>query len=135
MSRFRYDSESGQHYLQMTFLTLLVYLNEEFQEGNTAFWTQYANGEVQGHCRFLRETKFTDADLKVSPKTGMALINDHVVQHEGEAPLKGTKYILRTDILHERPVPKERVNMKIVKGSDYSEWTRHYEPSCLHYSE
>lgn len=137
MSRYRYDIEENQYYYQMTFLTLLVYLNgrEDFQEGKTVFWTKYADGEVQGHCRFLRETKFTDADLEITPARGKALINDHVVQHEGQAPEKGIKYIVRTDILHEKPVPKDRVHLKMKKGESHSEWTRHYEPSCLHYSE
>jgi len=143
MSRYRYDKESGKYYYQMTFLTLLVYLNDEFQDGETCFWTKYATVGTKGHCRFLRddeETKFVPPDLRIKPVMGMALINDHMVQHEGEAPQKGTKYILRTDIVHEREinldfVPDKLRSKKGLKSGEYSYWTRHYEPSCLNYSE
>jgi hypothetical protein len=135
MSRFRYDPKTNQYYYQMTFITLLVYLNDKFQEGKTTFWTKYATVGTTGHCRFIREVEFTEADLKIQPKTGKALINDHMVQHEGEAPTKGTKYIVRTDILHERPVDEARVTTKFSKGACYTDWTFHYEPSCLNYTE
>ena len=55
--------------------------------------------------------------------------------HEGGAVLRGTKYIMRSDIVHERPVPAARVAEKFKKGQLFGEWTRHYEPSCLHYTE
>jgi len=143
MSRYRYDKKEDKFYYQMTFFTLLVYLNDEFQEGSTSFWTKYATPEgVKGsHCRFLRddgETKFVPPDLKIKPVTGMALLNDHMVQHEGEAPAKGCKYILRTDIVHERPIESKCINDKnkiLKKKTVYSDWERHYEPSCLNYSE
>ncbi|MHA2403537.1 MAG: 2OG-Fe(II) oxygenase family protein [Candidatus Kariarchaeaceae archaeon] len=142
MERFRRDSKTGQYYQQMTFLTLLVYLNDDFENGNTAFWTKYAQVGTSGHCRFLRNDNDNDfnkanppADLKIKPQTGMVLINDHMIQHEGEAPQKGVKYIVRTDILHEKPVPKERVTLKFTKNAEFSEWGKHYEPSCLHYTE
>jgi len=135
MSRFRVDPATGEHYEQMTFLTVLIYLNDEFADGRTKFWTQYATTDSKGHCRFIRDVDFTEADLAIKPVTGMALVNDHMVQHEGEAPQKGTKYIMRSDIVHERPVPAARVAEKFKKGQLFGEWTRHYEPSCLHYTE
>eukprot|EP00035_Acanthoeca_spectabilis_P038840 m.56675 g.56675 ORF g.56675 m.56675 type:complete len:265 (+) comp9315_c0_seq1:476-1270(+) len=135
MSRWRYDPETSTYYQQMTFLTLLVYLNEDFEDGCTAFWTKYATTDSKGHCRFLRESDFTEADLRLKPVRGTALLNDHMVQHEGEAPRKGTKYILRTDILHEKEVASSQVTEKFKKGQTLGEWTRHFEPSCLHYTE
>lgn len=136
ISRYRYDSKEDKYYQQMTFLTLLVYLNEEFQDGQTVFWTRYGKPGVKGHCRFLRDKDWIEPDLRITPKTGAALINDHMAQHEGQAPQKGTKYILRTDIVHEREVSKNQLhNVKFEKGETLSEWERHYEPSCLHYTE
>ena len=135
MSRFRRDLQTGEFFEQITFLTLLVYLNDDFVEGRTKFWTNYATTESKGHCRFIRDIDFTEADLAITPVTGMALVNDHMVQHEGEAPQKGTKYILRSDIVHERPVAATRVAEKFKKGQTFGGWTRHYEPSCLHYTE
>jgi prolyl 4-hydroxylase len=58
-------------------LTLLLYLNDGFEGG---------------------ETKFDDG-ISVGPKAGMALLFDHRLLHEG-APLKsGTKYVMRTDVM------------------------------------
>ena len=135
MSRYRYEPETDKYYYQMTFLTLLVYLNDNFLDGKTLFWTKYATEGTTGHCRFIRDIEFTGHDLEVKPKTGMALVNDHMVQHEGESPDKGVKYILRTDIVHEKEIEKRSVNYKFKKKQMLSEWERHYEPSCLHYSE
>ena len=135
MSRYRYDPQEDKYYYQMTFLTVLIYLNEEFKDGRTMFWTKYANVGTTGHCRFIRDIEFAESDLQISPETGKVLINDHMVQHEGEAPAKGVKYILRTDIVHERAIDKKNINMKFKRNQTLSEWTRHYEPSCLHYTE
>lgn len=138
MSRYRYDPDTDAYFYQISFFTLLIYLNDGFQDGQTCFWTNYATEGSTGHCRFLRgpdESKFAPHDLEVIPKTGYGLIQDHMIQHEGKPPLKKQKYILRTDILHEKPVPKDRVTLKLRKGQMYSDWQRHYEPSCLHYTE
>jgi predicted 2-oxoglutarate/Fe(II)-dependent dioxygenase YbiX len=60
-------------------LTLLVYLNEGFQGGNTTF-----------------------RDLTVTPRTGTALIFLHDTWHEGSAVASGTKYVLRSDVMYDR---------------------------------
>ena len=54
---------------------------------------------------------------------------------EGEAPKKSTKYILRTDILHEKKVEKAKIDEKFKKNQVYGQWHKHYEPSCLNYTE
>jgi hypothetical protein len=59
-------------------LTLMVYLNEGFGGG----------------C-----TRFHDYDLDVVPKTGMALVFQHLVWHEGCEVTSGTKYVLRSDVM------------------------------------
>lgn len=138
MSRYRYDKKTDKYYRQMTFFTVLVYLNDTFTDGETCFWTRYSEaGAPTSHCRFIRDIEFNEANLRIKPKEGMMLINDHMVQHEGEAPWKGTKYVLKTDIVHEKEITKNMIYKKdkIPKGHEYSEWTRHYEPSCLHYTE
>ena len=135
MSRFRYDADKDEYYEQMSFLTVVIYLNEDFQNGKTLFWTKYAQVGTTGHCRFIRDVEFTESDLGIVPETGKAVIHDHMVQHEGEAPTKSTKYILRTDILHEKMVDKAKIEEKFKKNQLYGEWHKHYEPSCLHYTE
>ena len=135
MSRFRYDKEKDKYYEQMSFLTIVIYLNEDFQDGRTLFWTKYATTGTTGHCRFIRDVEFTESDLQIVPELGKAVIHDHMVQHEGEPPKKSTKYILRTDILHEKEVDICKVQEKFKKGQEYGEWHKHYEPSCLNYTE
>ena len=157
MCRFRRDPD-GTFWEEATFITCLVYLNQEFEGGETRFWPNYATGDSKASCRFQRSDpskkrsnrtsagvggaykpgahRFADADFGVKPVTGMALISDHMVQHEAPAPDKGDKYVLRTDILHQRPVAEARVTLDwLSKTSAYTEWRRNYEPSCMHYAE
>ncbi|HSE22366.1 MAG TPA: 2OG-Fe(II) oxygenase [Pyrinomonadaceae bacterium] len=60
-------------------LTFMIYLNEGCEGGETNF------GEVQ-----------------IVPKTGMGLIFDHDLLHEGAAVLSGRKYVLRSDVMYGR---------------------------------
>lgn len=60
-------------------ITFMIYLNEDYEGGETAFdnWT-------------------------IQPQTGMALCFIHELKHEG-LPLKsGAKYVLRSDIMYTR---------------------------------
>jgi predicted 2-oxoglutarate/Fe(II)-dependent dioxygenase YbiX len=68
-----YASPIGERSL----LTLMVYLNEGFEGG---------------------ETKFND--VRVVPQTGMALIFKHELWHEGAEVSSGRKYVLRTDVMY-----------------------------------
>lgn len=56
--------------------TLLIYLNDDFEGGETTFET-----------------------MSVKPSTGMALIFYHGIKHAGEPVAAGVKYVLRTDIM------------------------------------
>ena len=62
-------------------ITLLLYLNDGFVGGATLF---------------------NRLDLRVVPKTGMALLFEHMILHEGCAVLGGTKYVLRSDVMYKR---------------------------------
>lgn len=61
-------------------LTFMIYLNDNFVGG---------------------ETKFDD--LSIKPKVGMALIFQHELFHEGSTITKGRKYVLRTDVMYNPP--------------------------------
>jgi predicted 2-oxoglutarate/Fe(II)-dependent dioxygenase YbiX len=63
-------------------ITVLVYLNEGCEGGDTAF------------C---------DHDLRVTPRRGMALLFQHHVLHEGSPVTAGRKYVLRSDVMYRRP--------------------------------
>lgn len=62
---------------QRSRLTLILYLNDDFQGGQTAF-----------------------ADFRVAAKAGRALFFEHSYLHEGCEVLAGTKYVLRTDVMY-----------------------------------
>lgn len=65
--------------------TFMVYLNEAFEGGETAF-------------RGLTESP--SADIVVRPRTGMALIFHHPLCHRGAPVLDGRKYVLRSDVMY-----------------------------------
>ncbi len=60
-------------------LTLMIYLNDGFGGG---------------------ATKFLDYEIEVVPKTGMALLFQHRILHEGAVVTSGTKYVLRSDVMY-----------------------------------
>ena len=62
---------------ETSILTFLIYLNDDYQGGETSFnW---------------------DA---VQPKMGMALIFPHRLTHQGSPVTSGVKYVLRTDVMY-----------------------------------
>lgn len=65
---------------QQSFVTFMVYLNDNFVGGETVF--------RQG--------------LKIAPKKGMALLFAHWLKHTGSEVSSGRKYVLRSDILYRR---------------------------------
>ncbi len=76
-SRHR-DGSYQRNATEFSVLTLLIYLNEDFEGG---------------------ETSFKDFDFK--PETGTAMVFNHAVVHQGDALIKGIKYVLRTDIMYQ----------------------------------
>jgi predicted 2-oxoglutarate/Fe(II)-dependent dioxygenase YbiX len=65
-------------------LTLMVYLNEGFGGGATAFH---------------------DFGVEVTPRTGMALMFQHLILHEGCVVTSGVKYALRSDVMYRTSSP------------------------------
>jgi len=72
-----------------SFLTFLIYLNDDFEGGETRFYLPTPNGLVA---------------RGVVPKQGAVLIfpqgNTASLIHEGSAITTGTKYVIRTDVLY-----------------------------------
>ncbi len=60
--------------------SFLIYLNDDFEGGETAF-----------------RKLFT-----VAPKKGTALVFRHRLRHEGKEIISGEKYVLRTDVMYKR---------------------------------
>ena len=67
-----FERESGER----SRLTFMVYLNDDFDGGQTSF----------DNC-------------VVEPQRGMALFFVHQIRHKGEPIRKGRKYVLRTDVM------------------------------------
>lgn len=62
---------------ESSFYTFMIYLNGDFEGGETTF-----------------------NERAIRPLTGMALIFLHNLEHAGKPVKKGTKYVLRTDIMY-----------------------------------
>jgi len=126
--------KNGEEYVQQSFLSLLIYLNDDFEGGQTGYWPDH-NGI---HCRFLRDVEKQctkkDHQVLISPQTGKCVIQDQNILHEGLPTTKGVKYLLRTDIIHERKIIR---NEKItsVEKDFVGEWERLFETSCKNYAD
>jgi hypothetical protein len=112
------------------------YLNDEFEGGETKFYPD------KQHCRFLRDIENKQAVHIIQPKQGMALINIHNILHEGSRVQSGTKYVLRTDIIYQKPIeshPKlekyAQQNGNNKSGVIIGDWEKHFEPSCKMYHD
>ncbi|MGC4046428.1 MAG: 2OG-Fe(II) oxygenase [Armatimonas sp.] len=73
-----YRRENGEE----SYVTLLLYLNNECEGGQTRIEVPEGTYEVQ-------------------PETGLALLFLHRLLHEGAPVTSGVKYVLRTDIMFE----------------------------------
>jgi hypothetical protein len=80
-----YDGRYDRHAREHSKLTFMVYLNHEFQGGETVFYN-------------ARREEL----LRVVPATGMGLVFKHAILHEGSSVKQGLKYVLRTDVMYRR---------------------------------
>ncbi|MEO7332144.1 MAG: 2OG-Fe(II) oxygenase [Minicystis sp.] len=60
-------------------LTLVFYLNDDFEGG---------------------DTEFPELEKRITPRAGMALLFQHRILHEATRVLRGEKLVLRTDVLY-----------------------------------
>lgn len=74
-----YDGAFYRDHRARSLLTLMIYLNEGFAGGDTAF---------------------LDWDVRIAPRTGAALLFQHQLLHEGAELVAGTKYVLRSDVMY-----------------------------------
>ena len=85
---------------RFSMMTFLLYLNEDYEGGATRFRVNASNSEEP--ARYYNEVREVD----VYTPAGAALCFPHGMHpqhciHSGETILKGTKYIIRTDVLYE----------------------------------
>ena len=67
---------------EMSLITIQLYLNEGFEGGETTFFGP--NNEK----------------VPIVPKTGMVLVFEHLLLHEGSLLKSGRKYSMRTDVMY-----------------------------------
>ena len=77
-----YRRENGER----SFLTFMVYLNDDMAGGQTSFSD---DGTAPRFERF-----------SVTPENGLALFFTHALRHKGEPVTEGRKYVLRTDVMY-----------------------------------
>lgn len=75
-------------YSEISYLTFILYLNEDFEGGETNFLNKAAFNAYEEREKF-----------PVGIKSGSVLIFEHAMLHEGEALRSGTKYCVRTDVM------------------------------------
>ena len=76
-----WDTEHELDAERVTRMTLVVYLNDDFDGG---------------------ETEFPELDVQVRPATGLALLFQHRTLHRARAVARGAKFVLRTDLVYRR---------------------------------
>lgn len=81
--RPHYDGSFDRSRTESSFLTFMIYLNDGFEGGETAF---YSND--------------SEPHLRVTPERGTALVFIHEQLHEGAPVISGRKYVLRTDVMY-----------------------------------
>lgn len=75
---WHYDGAFERENGERSKLTLLIYLNEGFEGGETSF-----------------------ERLSIEPRQGLALFFVHELRHKGQPVIAGTKYVLRTDVMYQ----------------------------------
>lgn len=74
-----YDGAFRRSATERSELTFMVYLNDGFTGGTTTFH---------------------DFEVSVAPRTGTALLFQHLLLHEGCTVASGVKYVLRSDVMY-----------------------------------
>ena len=75
--RGHYDQSYIRDATEASYLTFMIYLNDDFTGGETTF-----------------------EQVWIKPRQGMALLFFHNVYHSGREVTQGTKYVLRTDVMY-----------------------------------
>lgn len=83
-------------------LTLLIYLNDDFQKGETIFLKSHNRRNKNQLVSDELENGFHER-YRFEPKTGSILIFNHNIIHLGDEILPGDiKYLIRTDLVFKR---------------------------------
>mmetsp|Transcript_5129 Transcript_5129/g.16305 ORF Transcript_5129/g.16305 Transcript_5129/m.16305 type:complete len:263 (-) Transcript_5129:520-1308(-) len=84
---------------EASFITLMIYLNDDFRGGETSFL------DIASDAKVLHK-----------PLTGQILLFQHNIYHSGEELTRGQKYALRTDVMFARVDKKEEAKTEEAGG-------------------
>lgn len=76
------DGAFVRNMFERSFYSCLLYLNEDFTGGATTF--------------------LTEPEVSIQPETGLILLFQHPLIHEGSLVTAGVKYVARTDLMYRR---------------------------------
>ena len=79
--RWHRDGSFVRNDEERSLMTALVYLNGDCEGGSTDF-------------------DLDDREIRVRPERGMVLLFDHRLRHQGAPIERGTKYVLRSDVMY-----------------------------------
>jgi len=97
-----FDAGYKKNVNEMTQLTIVFYLNEDFKGGETTFFP--------GNKRTQFEEPGKVKEVRIVPKIGLVSVffqnGELNHRHEGSPVTEGVKYIIRSDIAYVRAIPK-----------------------------
>eukprot|EP00557_Chaetoceros_sp_GSL56_P011165 CAMPEP_0176481466 /NCGR_PEP_ID=MMETSP0200_2-20121128/2840_1 /TAXON_ID=947934 /ORGANISM="Chaetoceros sp., Strain GSL56" /LENGTH=471 /DNA_ID=CAMNT_0017877683 /DNA_START=1154 /DNA_END=2569 /DNA_ORIENTATION=+ len=120
-------SVDGSGSQRQSLITVLLYLNDgggkDFEGGETVYldWDATATATATASVRDYRGMSKHKTDsqkiVKVVPKAGSVVVFEHDLFHSGAPLTRGTKYIMRTDILFsELAVDQEEARMQGIEN-------------------
>ncbi|KAL0489787.1 prolyl 4-hydroxylase [Acrasis kona] len=78
--------------------TVIIYLNNDFEGGGTKF-----HQRPKGELPFIDDsTQDSTSSSNIKPEAGSVLLFNHDVLHEGLQVIKGTKYIMKCELMFKR---------------------------------
>lgn len=86
-------------YGEVSFLTLIVYLNGDFCGGHTVFYDDAGSDKINNDNANTNLCKYGSECNKIKPATGTAVMFKHDTYHASENIESGVKYALRTDVM------------------------------------
>jgi len=100
-----YDSQYVHSENIKSVFTLLIYLNDNYKNGETVFYTKKDSKYMNVTCdqeMLLNGGEETYDKYVISPSKGSCILFNHDIIHMSNEIKKGNKYILRTDIVYRK---------------------------------
>ena len=115
-------------------LTLLIYLNEDFNGGETAFYFPKQNDNsckgkdmtAEEEIKSLGGLEQGYDSFKIEPSVGKAVIFSHNILHESIPVTTKTKYVLKTDVVVKRCDKSYGFAISEAERSDYLQCLNHF---------